>query len=177
MIIGISGKMYSGKSTVSDILRQSYPELGFLDKPFAGPLKQSLASMFNENIANFYNQDFKNNHILLPNMTTREVMQKYGQAMRNIYKNFWIYLNLKDYKKEKNWLIPDVRFRNEADAIQDLGGVVIRIESKRSLPSTDVSETALDNYENFHIIITNDGTKDELTEKTREAFKLITHQF
>ena len=156
MIIGISGKMYSGKSTVSDILRQSYPELGFIDKPFAGPLKKSLASMFNENIANFYNQDFKNNHILLPNMTTREVMQKYGQAMRNIYKNFWIYLNLKDYKKEKNWLIPDVRFRNEADAIQDLGGVVVRIESKRSLPSTDVSETALDNYENFHIIITND---------------------
>lgn len=177
MLIGISGKMYSGKSTVSDILRQSYPELGFIDKPFAGPLKKSLASMFNENIANFYNQDFKNNHILLPNMTTREVMQKYGQAMRNIYKNFWIYLNLKDYKKEENWLIPDVRFRNEADAIQDLGGVVIRIESKRSLPSTDVSETALDNYENFHIIITNDGTKDELTEKTREAFKLITHQF
>ena len=177
MLIGISGKMYSGKSTVADILRWSYPELGFIDKPFAGPLKKSLASLFNEDIENFYNQDFKNKHNLLPNITAREVMQKYGQAMRNIYKDFWVYLNLKDYKQEENWVIPDVRFRNEADAIRDLGGVIIRVESKRAIASNDVSETALDNYDGFHLIITNDGTKDALTEKTQEAFRLITHRF
>ena len=51
-------------------------------------------------------------------------------------------------------IVPDVRFENEVEAIQKAGGKVIRLTRK---PHEDVhpSETALDSYENFDVVIDN----------------------
>jgi hypothetical protein len=87
--------------------------------------------------------------------------------------------------KEANWIITDVRFPNEAQAIKDKGGILIRVnridanemrdnkiigfkESDGSItPYNHPSETALDNYEEFDYIINNNGTIDELIEQVR----------
>ena len=74
-----------------------------------------------------------------------------------------------------NWIITDVRFPNEAEAIKRYGGKVIRVN--RDYVSTEdpkhqhSSETALDNYEGFDHIVQNDGTIPELVEKIK-ALKL-----
>lgn len=68
--------------------------------------------------------------------------------------------------------ITDSRFPNEADAVRDAGGLTIRLlvspkEQERRIAARDglqiseetrahVSETALDNYENFHIVVDTD---------------------
>jgi hypothetical protein len=62
-----------------------------------------------------------------------------------------------------NWIITDVRFPNEAEAIKQRGGVVIRINNPR-IESTDkhLSETSLDSYKGFDATITNSGDLDKL---------------
>lgn len=88
-----------------------------------------------------------------------------------------------------NWIITDVRFPNEVQAIKDRGGIVIRVNRPETWKSTgcvimdmssndrskDVvikytehpSETALDDYE-FDIVVENDGSIEELVEKVKK---------
>ena len=82
-----------------------------------------------------------------------------------------------------NWIITDMRFPNEMDAVKERGGITIRVKrtqflKKDSLPTHEhPSETALDNAE-FDYVIDNDGTMDELVEKVKEILikeKIIKH--
>lgn len=71
------------------------------------------------------------------------------------------------------WVITDVRFPNEADAIKERGGIVVRINRFHSVVRDHnipehPSETALDNY-SFDYVIDNDGSIDDLTEKVRRT--------
>ena len=91
--------------------------------------------------------------------------------------------------KYPNWIITDVRFPNEAQAILDKGGILIRVNRKLVVGGDDYgytkvsvnqaekdgiikpqheSEIALDSYDKFHYVIDNDGTIKELIEKVRE---------
>lgn len=83
-----------------------------------------------------------------------------------------------------NWIITDMRFPNEMKAIEDKGGITIRIN--RQIPNLTMntlekavgdimyrdgnehpSETALDNA-SFKYIINNDGSIEKLVEKVRD---------
>ena len=73
-----------------------------------------------------------------------------------------------------NWIITDVRFPNEAQAIKDRGGIVIRINRDYQNPlMPDVaipehpSETALDNH-NFDYVIDNSGSISDLIDKVKQ---------
>lgn len=66
-----------------------------------------------------------------------------------------------------NWVIHDVRFPNEAQAIIDRGGKIIRINKPGVGPVNDhESETALDNWP-WDSVIHNDGSIDDLHRKIR----------
>ena len=87
-----------------------------------------------------------------------------------------------------NWIITDVRFPNEVKAIEDRGGIVIRIDDSNmkignihdevgittkgawraaSVGFKHPSETALDDY-NFKHVIENDGSIEDLIEKVKQ---------
>ena len=52
-----------------------------------------------------------------------------------------------DKPKLQNWLIPDTRFPNECQAIEQRGGIVVRVERLGlESKSTHISETNLDNH-------------------------------
>lgn len=93
-----------------------------------------------------------------------------------------------------NWIITDVRFFNEAQAVKDKGGINIRINRnfcncrsttdeivycEKQCPTKDIShpsETALDKYENWDFVINNHGTLEELIEQVKDfltQYKLI----
>lgn len=134
--------------------------------------------------------------------TVRELMQKVGtDAMRDvIHPDVWVNALLKDYKiieldlatgaKYPNWIISDCRFENEANAIKEIGGVIVRVNRKSLeiekiqkailrtggyLAPEHPSETSLDSYK-FDYVIENDGTIEELIDKVKvmlQHFKLL----
>lgn len=81
--------------------------------------------------------------------------------------------NMDDMPKPQypNWVITDVRFPNEVEAIKQRGGIVIRVNRNQmddsSLKLEHASETALDNYEDWDYVIDNNGTIEELIEKVK----------
>ena len=76
-----------------------------------------------------------------------------------------------------NWLITDVRFPNEAEAIKRRNGLLIRVESKRcDYTDRHPSEIALDNYggegnevrtDRWDKVIFNDGTIVDLIKEVK----------
>ena len=78
-----------------------------------------------------------------------------------------------------NWIITDVRFPNEVQAIQDRGGIVIRVNriAGSVLINNDThsvtdhqhpSETALDDCNDFDYVIENDGSIEDLIDKVKQ---------
>jgi hypothetical protein len=216
-LIGISGKMGSGKDTVGSIL-QDYSDDNAEDyqiKKFATKLKEIAASLIGCDVSDFEDREFKekelgeewwycvaddgsyvpyeqnlheNKVLNIVKLTPRKLLQLLGtEAGRQIiHPNIWINALFADYNAKgfdykgsenkeikgdwiyPNWIITDVRFPNEAQAIKDRGGIVIRI-NRPQLIDRDFehdSETALDDYE-FDYVIENDGSLDELITKIK----------
>jgi hypothetical protein len=62
------------------------------------------------------------------------------------------------------WIIPDIRFPNEANAVKNKGGIVIKVERTfyKNDNDTHDSETALDAGFNYDWVIPNSGTINDL---------------
>ncbi len=160
MIIGISGKIGAGKTTLA---RALLSHLGSdpRDKlcSFAGPLKESAVSVFGLRRDLVYgSQDDKlsdtqfftaPHRIVTPEtpVTYREFLQKWGEWCRAWDVDFWVKQAIAAARDVTRIAVfDDVRFPNEADAIRATGGVVIRLTRAREPLQTHVSETALDKY-------------------------------
>ena len=178
MIIGISGKIGSGKDTVAEILQSLEPS--FQNKKYAGKLKQVAGLLLGVDPAKFEDREYKESTLgpewgwetLGPNRetgrfdyTVRKFLQVLGtEAMRdNLHTDVWLNALFADYTEDQNWIITDVRFQNEADRIKEMGGLLIRINRDTGVDSgSHPSETALDDYNGFDIHIDNNGSIDNL---------------
>jgi hypothetical protein len=105
-------------------------------------------------------------------MSNGTLQQVVGTVLREkLHSNIWIFPVLKFARDNPDTVcvISDCRFRNEADAIKAAGGVIIRLNRKnRNIGKRDpnhISETDLDNYPDFDLIIDNEGTVDAMVEK------------
>jgi hypothetical protein len=113
-------------------------------------------------------------------MTVREFLQKLGtEAMREgLHTNVWVNALFADYRLWSdgrkdwypNWIITDMRFPNEMEAVEEREGITIRV-TRPDFLSFDAmlhsSETALDDAE-FDYTIVNDSTIEDLVEKVKE---------
>ena len=140
-------------------------------------------------------------------MTYREFLQKLGtEAMREgLHTNVWVNALFADYKDTRwiskaewdmkkglpynpdndkpiypNWIITDMRFPNEMEAVVEKGGLTIRVVRRQTIVldgakytmgidpyNEHPSETALDGH-TMHYEIINDGTIEDLVEKVKE---------
>lgn len=217
MVIGISGRLGSGKDTVGKIIQyltaedvgadclkriraglsiDGHHNSTFENKKFAGKLKLIGSILSGVPVENFEDQEFKKLPMSLDwEMTYREFLQKLGtEAMRDgLHKNVWVNALFADYKwytKEwdelgnetlgayPNWLVTDMRFPNELDAVILREGITIRVNrpvhalsEENNAVQLHPSETALDNSE-FHYIIDNDGSFEDLMKKVEEILKI-----
>lgn len=139
-------------------------------KAYADKLKQLVATTLNCNVRNFEYETFKESKIPITfgNHTYREFLQIVGNKMREVHPDYWVNALLGEYHSNSKWLISDVRYPNEADAIIKLGGVIIRVE--RPIPVTDfhISETALDDYNNFLLVVKNNCNLETLFQTCSE---------
>jgi hypothetical protein len=137
---------------------------GWEIKKFAGKLKDMASVLTGINRQNFEDQHFKKtvlgvewwtpcNEGLQP-MTVRDLLQKLGtECMRTgLHTNTWVNALMADYKEDNkghypNWVITDTRFPNEAQAIKERNGIIIRVDRPGIKPiNAHSSETGLDNW-------------------------------
>ena len=81
-------------------------------------------------------------------MTAREFLQFFGTDLcRRMWEPIWVNKCIKDIKREGTLLaiIPDVRFPNEVQVIEEAGGMVLRL-TRHVFDDDHNSETALDDY-------------------------------
>lgn len=102
----------------------------------------------------------------IKNYTVRQFLQYIGtdllrnQLHEDVHINalFAEYKNNDSFEPNSKWIITDVRFPNEAEAIKKRGGFLIRVNNPEYKPyeNEHYSETALDDYDGFDVIINND---------------------
>jgi hypothetical protein len=222
MVIGISGRLGSGKDTVGKLIQymtagdvgseclkriraglsiDGHHNSDFENKKFAGKLKLVGSILSGVPVEMFEDQDFKKLDMSPEwEMTYREFLQKLGtEAMRDgLHKNVWVNALFADYKraldlvksedpkydlkveevgKYPNWLVTDMRFPNEMDAVKEKEGITIRVNrpvhalsQENNAVQLHPSETALDNAE-FDYVIENSGSFDDLMVKVEAILK------
>lgn len=138
---------------------------------FADALKACSSLILGVDMCCFETEDFKESPTTLNlGMTNREFLQKLGTEIgRNIHPDLWVLYLMQIYESnpDSKWIITDVRFPNEADAIISHGGIVIKVERDTGLDDQHISEHALDDYEHFSYVIKNNGTIDALIDKVK----------
>ena len=136
MIIGICGLICSGKGTVADVL---VDEHGFQKISFADKLKDAVSVLFDwdremlegetsesrfwrEQEDTFWSKETGRK------ITPRLVLQEFGtDCMRNgFFDGVWVSFVKKKIidNPDTNFVIPDVRFTNEADILKGMNGKV-----------------------------------------------------
>jgi hypothetical protein len=138
MIIGLCGLIGAGKGTVSDIL----VEQGFTKVSFADKLKDGVSDIFGWDRALLegdtdesrqwreQRDDFWSAETEME-ITPRLVLQLFGtDCMRNgFYEGIWVStLKKRIIDHPGDYVIPDVRFRNEQNMIRELGGQIWRVQ-------------------------------------------------
>jgi len=164
MIIGLSGYAQSGKDEIANTLLHE----GFERAAFADTLREALMALnpmagygvfLNDVVAMLGWEDAKRNY-----PEVRRLLQRMGtEAGRDVFgEQIWVNKTLGKLDPQKNYIITDVRFQNEADAIRDLGGQMWRVTRPGTGPvNCHSSEVALDNYV-FDYNVENKGDLQEL---------------
>lgn len=177
IVLGISGKIGAGKSTLSEALKAVLTENGFLvyERNFADKLKELVAFHFNIDVRRCYTQEGKNSLLHARygvGMTVGRMLQLFGTSLRQVNENIWIN-SVADFVEENSsnnsnklvFIIPDCRFPNEVEWIRSMFGIAVRLEgdpgqvaknSKRDL--AHISETALDGYAGFDLVLDTNKT-------------------
>ena len=187
-LIGICGEIGSGKTLVSDYLVKNHH---YDDYAFAKPLKDIAMAMGFTNTEVYGTQSQKLSKNKYWGISAREFLQKFGteigrDLLPSIIPNmdmgesgspwiklFEIYWKSLIEKKgvSASLIVSDVRFVDEAKAIKQNSGIIIRLVRQRKdttgFEHKHSSETSMNGIEPDYIV-TNDGTKDELYKKIIE---------
>lgn len=160
MLIGITGQKFSGKSTVAKMLSEmlDYKVVSFADK--LKDITCVLSGCTREDLENY---EFKEKQLVpihmrpycgsTKNPTYRAFLQHFGsEVMRSVNDNIWIdstLLNCGD-----NAIISDCRFPNEAKAIKECGGIIIKVV-RDSVDSDDThqSEMMIDSIDAEYVLV------------------------
>ena len=184
MIIGISGKAGSGKDTAAKMLEVLYanPDISYEDFAnkryknvadiqtvhFADSLKETAQVLFGIGEWETNTQEGKKKTINWIDKTVRELLQGVGQGLRNaIDPDLWVKILFANTTEFTNFIIADVRYPNEVNAIKEREGLLIRINRNGAGAGNHDSETALDTYTDWNYYIENNGSLEELFEAMR----------
>ncbi len=153
-IIVISGKQYSGKDTLANIL------LNKLDGFKRAGIGDAIKLMYSNTKNIPFSEIEENKHLY------RAELIYLGNWGRQIDKNFW----LEYLAGMTNIIVPDVRVMDELLYFKEKGAFLIRVESEYSqrlkrgiiTKENDYTETALDNYHDWDFVVNNNSDIEKL---------------
>lgn len=183
MLVGITGKKGAGKDTLASVLT----ERNFYNAKMAEPLKNMLRSIYRETgmdhdmIERKIEGDLKEIPCkILCGRTPRYAMQKLGDEWRrmignDLWTNLWRNKVIRFLKEGVPVVCTDIRYLAEAEVVEELGGVMIRVE-RPGLESDDnhVSETEMDQIQ-VDYSIGNMGSVYDLKKKMETLMGEITN--
>lgn len=173
LLIGLIGKKRAGKDTFAAVLTERH---GYEKVAFADPLREAALALdpivhveidkngepdvmrYSEALEAFGYEKAKD---LFPEVRT--VLQRLGtDSIRALDAGFWVRAAMDRVAKiDGPVVVTDVRFPNEANAIRNAGGKLIRI-TRHAQPGDDhPTETALDDYQEDYTV-PNLASKDAL---------------
>lgn len=165
-IIGLSGKIGTGKTTLANLLRGVTE---FRIRSFAALLKKEVAEFFKMDMGIFYHS--KDQWLCLPEivfvdgvkavlpgagkLTARRLLQWWGTEFRRGQDPaYWVNEMLRVLENDRREgapgvVIDDVRFPDELELVEDMDGLTVRLEpyggwSCAEEAAAHISETALD---------------------------------
>lgn len=168
-IIGLTGYAQVGKDTVGAVLREE----GYERRAFADKMKAQLL------LINPWVPDGDHSLVRLvelvgrigwdrakaENAEVRRLMQNVG-AREVLGQDVWVKALMPELDPNRAYVITDVRFPNEADAIKMKGGQVWRVVRPGVGPLNDsITETAMDGYTDIDYTVVNDGDIAELAQR------------
>ena len=194
MVIGLSGKIRSGKSRVAKIFKEVLEENGKTCevKSFASPIYEIVSKLYRTNIKEiqkdkrdnvpiYIHTRKSNSGLILSNY--REILQMIGTTARDCGdENVWVN-SLFGCENEKimneftwatdYWIIDDVRFPNEAQRILDCNGKLIRINRPDADDNKHIIENSLNDWDKWDLVIENNQKSKkkrnkELTKTVKE---------
>ena len=157
MIIGFTGKKRSGKSTASAyVLSRIEAERVNFKTALLNEMKDRFPNTLNALVRLIEVQNYDGTKPLTvdgmleekPDDVIRFFLQEYGTGVRRADDpDYWVdqWKNTALDLKDKSIVVDDIRFLNEARAVRELSGIIIRIE-REGLETTDthISETEMD---------------------------------
>jgi hypothetical protein len=172
MIIGLSGYARSGKDTVAGMLMgiHGYERVAFADK--IRELLFAMDPLIDHNGMSFRLQDiveFKGwEEAKTQHPEIRRLLQDLGVGGRQLLDDtVWINAALNSFTADDKVVVTDVRFKNEAARIKNLGGHIWRINRVNVGPANDhISEIDLDDWD-FDGVITNNSDMPNLIKQIR----------
>jgi hypothetical protein len=158
VIIGLAGLKRSGKNTAAEHLCRRYM---MVERSFADPMRQFVMGLLGMSPAEL---DLKK-EVVIPwlGVTPRHMLQTLGTewGREMVHSELWVRSVLRNMAPGVDYVISDVRFPNEAEAIHQQGGKVIRLVGRGATGDGHTSERPLAS----HLIdfeISNAGTLNEL---------------
>lgn len=197
MIIGVSGKKGTGKDTLAQIL----VELGYERLKFATHLVEGVSTLnpvvglggVVSSRCRLWWLLFSVVHRRLPRVQDviawfgydaskklfpeyRRLLQVFGTEVgRELFgENVWVEKLIGSLEGLDKVVVSDVRFPNEVRALKERGAVLIKIVSERTAADEDSHPSEIDlEDENFHYIIDNSGTVEDLRVKVLSLVNLL----
>lgn len=176
MIIGLGHRKRVGKDTFGEMLKTELERRGYIvyKLSFAKRMKDIANQIFfplGLCPADYYDrvQHEKEQRLTGDPRSARQLWIEFGNAMRVIAPGIWIKLLDDDIQaiqdvcgqarvdKPLAFIITDVRFPNEADAINSWGGILVNITRPDAPRASDLAETALDSCDGWEWTVRNDS--------------------
>jgi len=154
---------------------------------FGDKLKQMVERHFPQEFSarlwEKWGNDYRNEIMPSLNKTRREVLQGVGMKMREFDEDYWVKALFSDFHMNKfsvregytKTIISDLRLPNEYSAIEERGGLFIKVMRNSAIKVEHESEGQLENHF-FHETIVNDSTLEEFSEKVKNIlikYKII----
>lgn len=194
-IIGVCGRKRHGKDTVGAFLTREH---GYQRIAFADPIKRIAMDIYGLTYDQCYG-DLKEVEDERWGTTPRFIMQHLGTEMgRTIHEDTWVRYAFatiersrageavdifdesargfvrKTFAPDTNWVITDVRFLNEAAAVENGGGQVWKVirPGMKGDSDTHASEVGVDLIKPT-LTIPNDGTLEDLYAHVQDAVGMV----